>query len=120
MLESQLQDRIRIALGLIPGLDLSRNNVGSAEIRGYRVTFGLGPGSADLIGHYRGRFVAVEIKTPTGRQAPEQRLYQQRIERNGGIYQILRSVDEATAWAASLPALHRTWLASEVSLAGRR
>ena len=116
MRESQLQDAIRLALGRVPGLDLARNNVGTAEIRGYRVAFGLGPGSADLIGHYRGRFVAVEIKTPVGRQSPEQRLYQQRIERNGGIYQILRSVDEALAWAESLPALHRTYL--EAQLAG--
>jgi hypothetical protein len=101
--ESLLQDHIRLALGNVDGLCLWRNNIGTAEIRGYRVRFGVGsPGGADLIGLYRGRFVAVEIKTPTGRQSPDQRTFQALVESKGGTYTILRSVEEARAWAEAL------------------
>lgn len=102
MSESALQDAIRLALGNVPGLVLWRNNIGVAEMRGYKVRFGVGgPGGADLIGCYRGRFVAVEIKTPTGRQSPDQKTFQQLVESKGGTYVILRSVDEALAWIAN-------------------
>lgn len=101
--ESQLQDQIRLALGAVPGLCLWRNNIGLAEIRGYRVRFGVGgPGGADLIGIYKGRFVSVEIKTATNKQTAEQLTFQQLVERLGGIYVILRSVDEAQRWVGGL------------------
>jgi hypothetical protein len=100
--ESLLQDQIRLALGAVPGLCLWRNNSGVAEMRGYKVKFGVGnPGGADLIGLWNGRFTAVEIKTPTGRQSPAQRLFQKLVEAKGGEYVILRSVDEAKAWIAN-------------------
>lgn len=104
MTESQLQDAIRLALGRDPSLVLFRNNCGSAVMRnGFRVTFGVGnPGGADLIGCFRGIFVAVEIKTPEGRQSKEQRQFQQLIESKGGVYTILRSVDDARAWLSDL------------------
>ncbi len=102
MTESAIQDRIRLALGNVPGLCLWRNNCGTAEVRGYRVKFGVGnPGGADLIGVWNGRFVAVEIKTPTGRQSPDQRKFQDLVESKGGEYVILRSVEDALAWVSS-------------------
>jgi hypothetical protein len=106
MTESQLQDAIRLELGRDPDLALWRNNVGMAWMRnGAPVRFGVGgPGAADLIGLYAGRFVAIEIKTPTGRLSPEQRTFQQLVERKGGIYVVLRSVDDARAWLATLRA----------------
>lgn len=111
MTESQLQDQIRLALGRIPGLCLWRNNQGVAEIRGYKVRFGVAnPGGGDLIGWYRGRWVEVEIKTPTGRQSPEQRLREDLVRKSGGIYVVLRSVDDARAWADSLIQTHAAWL----------
>lgn len=100
--ESLLQDQIRLALGAIPSLVLFRNNVGVAEMRGHTVRFGVGgPGGADLIGIFNGRFVAVEIKTPTGRQSPDQKRFQSLVESKGGEYVILRSVAEALAWVES-------------------
>jgi len=100
--ESALQDSIRLALGEVRGLVLFRNNIGVAEMRGHTVRFGVGgPGGADLIGIYNGRFVAVEIKTPTGRQSPDQKRFQALVESKGGEYVILRSVDEARAWVES-------------------
>ena len=102
MKESLLQDHIRLALGSVPGLVLWRNNIGVAEMRGYKVRFGVGgPGGADLLGIWNGKFVAVEVKTETGRQSPDQRTFQQLVESKGGEYVILRSVDEARAWVKS-------------------
>lgn len=106
MTESQLQDAIRLELGRDPDLVLWRNNVGLAWMRnGTPVRFGVGgPGASDLVGVFRGRAVFVEIKTPTGRQSPEQRTFQQLVERKGGTYVVLRSVEDARAWLADLRA----------------
>lgn len=104
MTESALMDAIRLTLGVADGPALFRNNVGMAWMRnGAPVRFGVGgPGAADLIGIYRGRFVAVEVKTPTGRLSPEQKTFAALVERHGGIYVVLRSVDDANAWLATL------------------
>lgn len=103
MRERDIQDNIRLALGAEPDLVLWRNNVGVGEVRGYKIRFGVGgPGGADLIGIFRGRFIAVEIKTTTGRQSEEQRVFQQLVEKKGGIYVVLRSAEEARAWLASI------------------
>ena len=103
MNESQLQDQIRLALGRIPGLVLWRNNSGTAERHGRHIKFGVGnPGGADLIGLYRGRFLAVEIKTATGRLSDDQRRFQDLVTARGGTYVVLRSTEEALAWAAQL------------------
>lgn len=100
MRESQLQDQIRLALGNVPGVVLWRNNIGAATTpKGY-IRYGVGgPGGADLIGIRNGRFVAIEIKTTTGKQTAEQLIFQQLVTARGGEYVILRSVEEALAWA---------------------
>jgi hypothetical protein len=74
-----------------------RNNVGVFR-RLYddtKVRCGLGLGSADLVGCYRGRLFGVELKTPIGRQSPEQRAWQRAVEQAGGLYVLARTVDEA-------------------------
>jgi hypothetical protein len=100
MSEGAIQDAIRVALSGEPGLVLWRNNVGIAEHRGQRVRYGLAVGSADLVGCLDGRFVALEVKTATGRVAPEQRLWLDLVRRHGGFAAIVRSVDEARAAVA--------------------
>ena len=101
--EGQLQDKIRLALGDIKGLCLWRNNSGLADVRGHKIRYGVGnPGGADLIGIYLGRFVAVEIKTPIGRLSVEQRRFRDLVVSLGGIYIVLRSVDEAKEFADAL------------------
>lgn len=106
MTESQIQDAIRLELGRRPDLVVVwRNNIGNVEARtGYRISFGVGgPGGADLLGiDYRGRFVAIEVKTPTGRVSPEQRKFGELVEQRGGVYLVMRSVDDARAFLASL------------------
>ncbi len=104
MTESQIQDQIRLVLGSDPRCAFFRNNCGVAQRNGHTIRFGVGsPGGADLIGVFNGRFIAVEIKTPVGRQTPEQKLFQQLIERKGGVYIILRSAEEARQWLAVQP-----------------
>lgn len=41
-----------------------------------------------------GQFFGIEIKTSDGKQRPSQKLAQERIERCGGKYYIIHSVDE--------------------------
>ena len=97
MSEGHIQDEIRLALSDEPGLLLWRNNTGVAEHRGARVRYGLAVGSADLIGCLDGRFVALEVKSPTGRATWEQRLWLDLVRRHGGFAAVVRSVDEARA-----------------------
>ena len=39
-------------------------------------------------------FLCIENKTPKGRQEPAQRVFQFEVERHGGKYIIVRSIDE--------------------------
>lgn len=102
MTESQLMDRIRLVLGADSAAVFWRNNTGVAETRGYTIRYGLGNGSADLIGVFRGRFVAVEVKTPSGRQSDDQRRWELLVESKGGVYAIVRSEDDARQLLANL------------------
>lgn len=97
MSEGQIQDEIRLALSDEPGLVLWRNNVGVAMHRGSRVVYGLAVGSADLVGCLNGRFVALEVKTPMGRLAPDQRRWADLVRARGGFVATVRSVAEARA-----------------------
>lgn len=107
MTESLIQDRVRLIFGADPACVFWRNNVGVAETtRGTKIKFGLFPGSADLIGLFKGRFIAVELKTAVGRQSAEQKLWQGVVESHGGLYAIVRSEDDARAL---LQDLHARW-----------
>lgn len=112
-LEREIQHDIRKALGVKPGIVLMRNNVGHVKYydeRGSLVEFdyGLGEGSADLIGCMSGcacphcgkpvpwgRFLAPEIKRPGENQRPKQVEWMHMIRYNGGMYDVLRSVADA-------------------------
>ena len=63
--------------------------------------YGLAPGSADLVGLLNGRFFALEVKTPTGRLRPEQKLWMELVRRAGGFAAVARSVDEARSAVAA-------------------
>ena len=83
--ETDLQQRIRLALGTRPDLRLFRNNTGTLPDprTGRPVQFGLARGSADLIGYRTvtitpemvgqrvAIFTSLEVKTPTGRIRPD-------------------------------------------------
>ena len=100
MSEAELLAAIRDALVTSGRVMVWRNNSGMLRaVHGRVVRFGLGLGSADLIGLVRGsgRFFALEVKTPRGTASPEQRAWIGAVEAAGGFARVVRSVDEAMA-----------------------
>lgn len=53
------------------------------------------PGDPDMIVCYKGRFIGMEGKTPVGRLSPIQEHRGRQIEAAGGIFAVVRSVDDA-------------------------
>jgi len=51
-------------------------------------------GISDILGVYKGRFLAIEVKRPGGRVSPEQRAFIERINDEGGIGFVAYSVDD--------------------------
>jgi hypothetical protein len=107
--ETDLQQRIRLALGTHPDLRLFRNQVGSLPDprTGRPVQFGLARGSADLIGwrtititpdmvgQQLAVFTSIEVKVPNGRVRPEQQAWLGAVRGAGGIAGVARSVPDA-------------------------
>lgn len=105
------------------GATVFRNNVGNGilgqvvrqdggqfhVVNGRRVQFGLCPGSSDLIGWRSvtvtpdmigkpiALFLALEVKTPSGKPTPEQVNFVQAVRKAGGLAGVVRSADEAVA-----------------------
>ena len=115
--ETELQQRIRLALGTRPDLRLYRNNCGSLPDprTGRPVQFGLARGSADLIGwrtvtitpEMVGQriavFTSIEVKTSTGRLTPAQHNWLGAVRSAGGIAGVARSVTDAIAILKDTP-----------------
>lgn len=100
--ESLIMREIRLELGKIPEVVLWRNNVGSAEYVSpqgdvQRVSYGLCPGSSDLIGIIRGsgRFLALEVKRPGEYPTKQQRMFLALVTMAGGVGAVVTSVDDA-------------------------
>jgi len=92
--EKQIQNDILRAFGTLPQLRIWRANVGVARIGDRIVRFGV-PGQADLTGILRdGRRLEIEVKSPTGRQTPDQQAFGRMIERFNGIYILARCPDD--------------------------
>lgn len=107
--EQTIQQQIRLACSRGP-VRLWRNNTGTLrDQHGRPVTFGLCPGSADLIGFHTvtitpemvgqrlAVFAAVEVKAERGRPTPEQTAFLEHVTAAGGLAGIARSVEEAEA-----------------------
>lgn len=81
--------RVDDALGLLTS---------TLATKGRMMVFGLAPGSSDLIGiGPGGQFLALEVKTSTGRASKEQKQFIALVHRYGGTGAIVRSADEAVA-----------------------
>ena len=62
-----------------------RQNTGATKVGGRFIKFGW-RGCSDVLGQLRdGRFLAVEVKGPTGRLRPEQSVFLERIRCAGGV-----------------------------------
>lgn len=90
---------IRLALGRVPDLVLWRNTTGVARHYDRTQRFGLCVGSADIVGILgpTGRFIALEVKTETGRVAHAQSQFLNVVRSRGGFAAVVRSVDDAIA-----------------------
>ena len=107
--ETNIQQRIRLALGTRDDLRLFRNQVGQLPDprTGRPVQFGLARGSADLIGfktvqitpdmfgQHVAVFTSIEVKTPTGRLTKPQEAWLNCVDKAGGISGVARSVEDA-------------------------
>lgn len=79
-----------------PGGVFWRANCGGRVIRGNP------NGTADILGVIHGRPVAIEVKTRTGKQRPSQAHWQAAWEAAGGLYVVVRSVQEAVEWVGGV------------------
>lgn len=67
-----------------------RNNSGVAKTaHGAPIAFGT-PGSGDILGIFKGKAIAIEVKTEVGRQSDNQKQWQKHWESRGGIYILAR------------------------------
>lgn len=80
-----------------------QNNTGAAKIGDAFVQFGK-RGSSDIIGILPdGRFLGVEVKIGKDKQKPEQVIFQERIERNGGVYILIYDIQDLIRHDAIVP-----------------
>lgn len=92
----KLKNAIRKALGPWRDVACFNNESGVAKTNGRYVRYGLGEGGADLICLvYPGRWVELEIKTGKARLQRNQKARKRLVERLGGAYYVVRSLEEA-------------------------
>lgn len=102
MREQSIMQRVQLDASR-NGYTLFRNNVGQLlDGRGVPIRYGLCPGSSDLIGWRPltitadmlgatvAQFVAVEVKTPTGKPTAQQIQFLESVAQAGGVAVIAR------------------------------
>lgn len=104
MRESTVLAKVHAALGRRPNVRVFRNSSGAfVDPRGRLVRFGVPStgGGADLIGWVMRNgvavFLAIEVKSDTGRPTPKQTNFLRAVREAGGIAGVVRSVEEAEA-----------------------
>lgn len=97
MLEAETQKAILDAYSGHPRIALWRQNTGAARIGNRFVRFGL-KGAADLCGVIspEGRALFIEVKSPTGKQSPEQHAFERLVTKHGALYVLARSLTDVT------------------------
>ncbi len=81
------------------GLFAFRNNTGAYKTeRGNYIRYGA-VGSPDIIAVQckTGKFIGIEAKSATGKQSPEQKAFQQKLEQCGALYILARGLDDLEA-----------------------
>jgi len=101
--EGERQALILIAIGALPGAHFWRNNTGAFHDGKRLIRFGA-PGSADILGCYHGRFVAIECKAKRGRISAEQEIWRAAVLAAGGVYIVARTPDRALQALAAIRA----------------
>lgn len=59
-------------------------------------------GVSDILGVLRGRFIAIEVKTPTGRLSKSQAKFLDEVKANGGMALVARSVQDVDDYLRSM------------------
>lgn len=123
MLESSIQNSIRIAVSATQRAVALRNNTGLfLTLDGKRKVFaGLGKGTSDLIGLVEhvirpedvgrkvGLFLALEVKTATGALREGQGSFLAAVVKRGGVGGIVRSAAEAESLVTKLWDSENIW-----------
>ncbi|MEB3212942.1 MAG: VRR-NUC domain-containing protein [Leptolyngbyaceae bacterium] len=103
MKESVIQQLCRLEAAKC-GAVVWRNNTGKLQDReGRWVSYGLCVGSSDLIGIYKGRFLAIEVKRDGKNPTPEQLNFLRVVEERGGIAGVVRSPEDVKKLLTSIP-----------------
>lgn len=103
MKESDIQSLILIFVTSIEGSFFWRQNTGVFhDANGVRRLRSNIKGTPDILGTLKGRMVAIEVKTATGRQSKDQKNWQRNCERAGGLYILARSVEDVRAALSSV------------------
>ena len=63
-----------------------------------RIPSSMTKGTADISATIRGRSVKIEIKIGNDRQSEAQKRYQEKEERAGGTYVIMKTIDQYLEW----------------------
>lgn len=58
-------------------------------------------GVSDILGSWKGRFLAIEVKTPKNYLTPEQKAFLEEVRVKGGIGILARSIDDVKAGIAA-------------------
>lgn len=82
-----------ILLTLAPHGLVWSNPTGAVRADDRFIRFGQ-PGSPDILGCLKGRFVGIECKVGKDRQSTVQKNFEAAISRNGGVYILARSIDD--------------------------
>lgn len=81
-------------------------NTGTIIRTGNKTFFGRNkrnqPGVADIIGVYKGKPIAIEVKSPVGRVSPEQTAWLSQWGSSGGFFVVARSVDHVDQFIRNL------------------
>ena len=78
----------------IRGIFHYRNNSGAMRAaHGGYIRFGA-KGSPDIVAVLKGQYIGLEIKDIKGKQSDSQKEFQTALENAGGVYMLVRDVDE--------------------------
>lgn len=91
MTETDIVQECRLAASELGAL-IWRNNIGAyKDHKGYYIKYGVcNPGGSDLIGIYKGRFLAIECKMPGKKPTLEQSNFIAAVIKAGGIAGVCR------------------------------
>lgn len=94
--EKGIEDAIRAYLRALGAFEM-KVWTGGIALHDGRVARNNNKGAADILACYRGRFLAIEVKSKTGRVSPEQVAFLSEVKRAGGIALVARSVEDVRA-----------------------